>query len=177
MTAGLTSKSIREHLDMLLTEGRLRKLIPSLPGMRQERIIYVTEDLYGQISDTDDWPLAYPMVVLRADLDQFMSGGKLTFSVGRDRNCQIKILDPWCDEVWEIRSRGRKPGARVLGRFIGPDEFIALCWADRDQMDFAIEIRRCKAEWRKLFGTYLPMTGTDPSDYITSNIVDFRLGR
>lgn len=175
MSAHLTLKSSMGHLNQLVGEGRLVPIPPALPGARQVRTMYAAADLAKQILEPDSfWTLAYPNAILRADLDHFLTGGLMPFAVGRERTCRIKVLNPWEDEVWELRSRGVKPGARILGRFAHPDVFVGLCIADRDTMDFSIEIRRCKAEWRKLFATHQPFSGTKPDDYISKGLVDLR---
>ena len=160
--------------DMMLTSGARLVLVPTTIPLPTERGIWAPEELCQQILDPAESPLVTPMAVLRQDIDHFISGGLITVGHGREKTCRIKLLDPPSDEIWEIRSRGVKPGARLLGRFAAPDQFVATNMADRDSLDFELEIRRCKAEWRKLFPAHEPFSGVKPSDYITRNMVDLR---
>lgn len=138
------------------------------------RRILVTADLHVQMSDPSRFTLRYDAGVLRSDLEGFILGRPVSFGVGRDKTCMLKVLSPWSDEVWEFRSREEKPGARVFGRFAGPDIFVATGMMDRADTDFRIEMRRCKAVWRQLFDTYPPHSSSDPHDYVTADLDDRR---
>lgn len=170
----LTSKSTSQHLADAIADGTLLDIGLTLPVGRTTRRILAPPDLHARITQEASWPLKYRQATLLADLDHFLLGKPITFSTGRERTCRMKVLDPWTEEVWELRSRGEKPGARVLGRFAEPNCYIALCMEDRDELDFKTEIRRCKAEWRKVFHTFPPYSALSPSDYITVGLVDLR---
>lgn len=138
------------------------------------RRLLLTEELHRQLSDPEEFPLEYDLGTLRSDLERFVVGGRQTFGVGTNNACMIKILDQWNEEIWEIRSRGQKPGVRVFGRFALPDVFVATGVAARLELNFDVEKRRCAATWRQLFYDYEPFRGAHPSDYITRNLVDLR---
>jgi hypothetical protein len=86
-------------------------------------------------------------------------------------------LFPGVDEVWEIRSRDPKPGLRIFGRFAERNVFVALNWSDRTSLgpqgsrEWATAIRTCKAEWRKLFATYEPISGMPLDDYAPISVL------
>lgn len=111
---------------------------------------------------------------LRADLDSFVEGRLIV--VGR--NGYMKLLDPRREEVWEIRSRSPKPSLRLFGRFAARDVFVALTWsaraplAGKGSLPWRDAIRACKAEWRKLFPTYQPLSGSDIHDYIADEVIE-----
>lgn len=166
--------SIQEQIVLLKEEARLVPLQPLISFAPAQRTVLLTHDLDQAFRNPDEFPIRYDAGVLRSDLEIFVNGGVITFATGREKKCLMKALDPLDEEVWEFRSRGEKPGARVFGRFALPDVFVATGMTDRDDMDFDVEIRRCKAAWRALFTTYPPFSGSSPSDYITRNLLDLR---
>jgi hypothetical protein len=120
--------------------------------------------------------------LLRADLDRFSQGGLIpiaTRPLSKGNTAYMRQLFRWREEVWEIRSRGAKPGIRVLGRFADTDVFIALTWHKRPDLRgpksraWRNAIVGCKTEWRNLFPAYAPRTGDPssvyPTDYISAN--------
>lgn len=157
--------------------------LPTLFGAPVVRRILVTPTMFSQIESLGHSALVTPMAVLREDLDHFTSGGLMTVGFRPHKDCRIKHLDPEGDEIWEFRcfrkgdrtKQGIRPGARVLGRFLAPDMFVATNMADRDELSFDLEIRKAKAEWRKLFpGGREPFRGGTVHDYITRDAVDLR---
>lgn len=166
--------SISEQIEALLADGMLVDFQPVLPGLRLSRRLLLPSEMNDQLRDPDKFPLRYELGRLQNDLERFVSGRPITFGVGKNKACMIKVLDDWDEEVWEIRSRATRPGVRVFGRFAAPNIFVATGMTDRAETDFDIEKRRCKSTWRKLFNTYPPLNGKKPSDYITHEIFDLR---
>lgn len=112
---------------------------------------------------------------LRADLESFVTGNTITVSLSpykKEKACYMAILAPPTDGIWCIRSRDPKPGLRVFGAFAAKNTFIALTCTRRSLLDgpggpiWKNEIRRAKAEWRKLFPSYDTMRGNDLDEYL-----------
>ena len=119
---------------------------------------------------------------MRRKLEAISSGNRLVIGHRRDKQCDIKRLEPFAGEVWEIRERD-SPSIRIFFRFLDLDclattnlkfvkELFGIIWL-RKGIEFwpiwRIEIRRCKAIWRKLFLTYTPHTGVHLNDYLSNS--------
>ncbi|MBX7200815.1 MAG: hypothetical protein K1X51_15700 [Rhodospirillaceae bacterium] len=113
---------------------------------------------------------------LRAALDQFTSNGLISISeepYQKSKTTFLARVDPIADEVWDIRVQDPKPGIRCLGCFSAMDEFVALTWNFRENLDgprgpkWAAEINRCKASWRSLFPSYAPHNGSNLNAYVS----------
>jgi hypothetical protein len=178
--------SIGTKLTELEADGRLVRVDPILGG-HQRRLVFATPEVMDEL---DPGKARYLEPVnagqLRAWVDNFTNGRKVTVGSDRNRRVDIKILNPQNDEVWEIRKRD-EPSTRLFGRFAMKDVFIAtnvrtcgdlfsVQWITDGYIRWPIwrqEIRRCKATWRALFGMYMPVSGGDLNDYL-SNAVDER---
>src|SRR3546814_10217702 len=145
-------------------DGRLVQVEPLLPESRQ-RVICATRGLHDEIEAgavEKSGSLAHRVGQLRYDFDHFSTGGPITVGYGSERTCMLKRLEPQSEEVWELRRRAPKPALRVFGRFAAPDVFIAPHMVRRDDLggwgslEWAAEIRTCKAIWRQLFHTFPP---------------------
>jgi hypothetical protein len=111
------------------------------------------------------------------DFDRFVEGRLISVSLDspyiKPKDTYLARLDPGRDEVWEIRSRVPRPGIRVFGRFADVDHLILLNWGYRDPLggpgsrEFEIELRKCKAEWRKLFPSYDAHSGDSVHEYVS----------
>ena len=172
--------SLRDAIKDRLNEQRLFVLPPSLAGERVERTMLVNAEVYQAVSGPWASSGAYRMGRLRADLDTFTEGKMISIAndpLEKPKSAYMARTDPARDEVWDIRSRDPRPGLRVLGCFGETDTFIALAWSDRESLgaygsrEWAAFIRRCKAEWRKLFPTYPPHSGSKISDYVSKNFI------
>jgi hypothetical protein len=177
----LTYMSIRDEIASRVAEGRLRHLPHSILSVPQVRSLFVSEEV-GRIVfqpwANDSEGLRFSL--LRAQLDVFTAGGLI--SVAQDpfkkpKATYMARVDPPADEVWDIRSIDPKPAIRVLGCFSEMNLFIALVWEYRkplgglDSRQWRDFRERCKAEWRKLFPTYEPLSGKTSNDY-ASGIID-----
>lgn len=117
---------------------------------------------------------------LRAWIDGFTRGRRVTVGSDGNRHVDIKILNPRADKVWELRKR-ETPSTRIFGRFAMKDVFIAtnirtsadlfsVEWASQGSLRWPVwwrEIRTCKARWRLLFGGYPPVSGGNLNDYLS----------
>lgn len=115
---------------------------------------------------------------LRGDLDAFVEGRLISVAnhpYDKDKTAYIARVDPTSAEVWDIRSIDPSPSIRVLGCFVETDLFVALVWAYRNCLDgpggplWKAFIQRAQHEWRRLFLTYIPHSGSAISDYISEN--------
>jgi hypothetical protein len=171
--------SILEDINARVQEGRLFYLVPALPSDPVVRYVFVSKEINGLvIGPWQDAKLEYRGGQLRAYLERFITGQLI--GVAKEpyhaRTAYMAQLSPLREEVWEIRSRDPRPAIRVFGRFAQQDTFVALTWAYRKPLggpnshEWRDAIEITKAEWRKLFPTYDPFSGTTVNDYITDNV-------
>ena len=170
-------KSIEDHIREQDIGGRLVKVVPLIPG-GYRRVLFAEKGLHDEIEAGASAPDATQFRIgqLRRDFDRFSIGQLITVGYGREKSCFLKPLDPEDEQVWEIRSRDPKPSIRVFGRFACRDVFIATHKALRpnlgdDRIEWAREIRRCKAIWRQVFPTFDPHSGDSIGDYL-SNVIE-----
>jgi len=123
---------------------------------------------------------------LRGDLEGFVKGQTIGVCMepgkGRESH-RMARLDPTGDGFWDVRSVDPSPGLRVLGGFIARDTFVALRWRPRSKPwrgrdpllarnseAWEQALAETKTAWRNLFVSYTPLTGEDPSDFLTGYI-------
>lgn len=178
--------SIEIILAQLVADGHLIEVRSILRGHRR-RLVYATPDVLKEL-DPDTAVEMEPTNAgeLRAWIDGFTKGRRVTVGSDKNRFVDIKILNPRADEVWELRKRDQ-PSTRIFGRFAMKDVFIAtniktttdlfsLKWVTDGYIRWPVwrtEIRRCKAVWTSLFVTYQPVSGGKLDEYL-SNASDQR---
>jgi hypothetical protein len=174
--------SIVDEIRQRVADGMLVLREPMIRGSPHTRLVYAAPMLSDRIdADLSSEESADRMGRLIADVDHFSMGGLVTVSRGAEKHAFMKQLEPPGDEIWEIRSRDPKPSLRVFGRFAVRDVFIATHVCSRGELGgphsraWSDELRRCAAEWRKLFPTYPPLSGVALHDYISENVVDLGL--
>lgn len=178
--------SIEPILAQRILDGHLVEIQSLLPGHRQ-RLVYAPPEVAKQLDPFDEDMIESENAgQLRAWIDAFTQGGTVTVGSDKNRQVDIKILNPRADEVWELRKRD-EPSTRIFGRFAAKNIFIAtnirtskdlfsLQWVTDGYIRWPVwreEIRRCKAIWRSLFLTYHPVSGGNLDDYL-SDAVDER---
>ena len=178
--------SIEPILEQCISDGRLVE-VQSLLGGHRERLVFAVPQVLKELDpDTASEIDASNAAQLRAWIDGFTRGRRLTVGSDSNRHVDMKILNPRDDEVWEIRKRDA-PSTRVFGRFAMRDMFIAtnirtvsdlfsVRWRTDRYLRWPVwreEIRRCKATWRSLFPTHEPVSGGNLDDYL-SNASDER---
>lgn len=180
--------SMNGMLQELIRRQSLMEVQPLLGGSRVRRVLCPPGVLAELDPGTSRMIGAGNAGQLRAWLDGFIAGRRITVGSGGGRDVDLKILNPPADEVWELRKRER-PSTRIFGRFAMKDVFIAtnirtaedlfaVEWLSGDRVTWPVwrqEIRRCKAVWRSLFLDYQPVSGGRPDDYV-SNAIDARAG-
>jgi hypothetical protein len=136
-------------------------------GDETARVIYVSTEILHDVSppfaDTRD---GQRLVEFRQTLDAFVEGAE--FSVADDpdtkpTDAMLARVHPVNAHIWDIRSIAPRPGIRALGGFLARDEFVALTWDYRENLDgpgkWDEEIARCQSIWRELFGDVEPFDG------------------
>ena len=181
----LTYMSMRAEMEEAIRShcspgGALELAVPTMVLVAQVRPIYMTREVHDRVFGPEAEEAAR-MGFLEADLVRFINGDRITVARGQEESCNLKPLTPVTGEVWEIRSRDPKPSLRVFGRFAAQDVFIATNLEYRKFLgrirsrNWAIEIGRCKAIWRRLFPFLDPHSGDHLIDYISSNVIDLDL--
>jgi hypothetical protein len=171
--------SIRDEIKARRDEGWLYRLSLD-PGSEEKRTLYVSKGIHALlVGPWQDQPLQDRWLQIRADLDAFVDGSRITLPRDRQRSpknpTHMAQLRPANDEVWEYRHRRPEPSIRLFGRFAEKDSFIALTWEYRADLGAfrSREWRNAKlrwiTEWRWLFyWAYEPLRGRYPDDYISN---------
>jgi len=124
-----------------VNEGRLFHL-PHTMGFPLTRRIVISEEINALLVGPwipPEWKAR--CLSLRADLDRFLDGTLINAALPAKQkpyaskpNAYIRLLHPWANEIWEIRSTNDEPSIRVFGRFADVDLFIALTWGKRKDL-------------------------------------------
>jgi len=173
--------SIRIEIEKRKTEGALHVLEPLIPGAPHKRVVLANEWLFEELSGPwEDEAEELRMGRLWADLDHFSTGEQIVVGNRFDDDCHMKRLNPPSAEVWEFLSRWPSPSIRVFGRFAEVDVLVITHkWVRKllgafGSRTWKREIRRCNAEWTRLFPAHYPVTGVSVNDYISENVIDRR---
>lgn len=172
---------LADEIDRLKREGSLHVVEPLLPGSPMPRVILATTCVHDAINvELNDDAHEKRMAKLRADLERFVKGQNIIVGARLHGGCFLKRLEPAEAAVWEIISRNPKPSYRVFGRFARKDVFVATMVIERTLLGefmsrlWRREIRRCKADWSRLFPANVPLLGDDINDYISPPFTDER---
>lgn len=178
--------SIGPTLSEIVSDGRLVR-VPPLLGGTSTRVVLAAPDVMRELDpNTAQYVDPHNAGQLRAWLDGFTAGRRVTVGSDKNRQVDMKILNPRADEVWEIRKR-HEPSTRIFGRFAMKDVFVAtnirtsadlfsIQWITDGYVRWPVwrqEIRRCKAVWRSIFALYEPVSGGQLDDYL-SHAIDER---
>jgi hypothetical protein len=179
----LTYMSIQDEIRSVVEQGKLVQLLPIIRSDKVKRHMFVSHDIYEKLQPEIDGESKFDprFAHLRADLEKFILGGEITVAhdpFKKPKRTFLARVKPVEDEIWDIRSIDPNPAIRVLGSFSEQDVFIALDLEFRSELggpndkawrDFIV---RVGAHWRRLFGTYRPLSGDKTSDYISENYLD-----
>jgi hypothetical protein len=144
------------------------------PGITPVRRIWVSDhaaDFIGLDSD-------YRAGKFLDDLDRFITGKKISISMRprKAKDAFIGILEPAANCIFDFRSRAPEPGLRLIGAFKRKDFFVGLVFRVRRYMNDAEwdrAIAECNELWKLHFQDIPPLTGSDPSVFLTNwRIVD-----
>jgi len=166
--------------DVIHAKVEIRELfpVPSNLGFPKEREIVLVPEVnkfvFGLHTDSK---VRTRRLKLEIELSWFVEGGEVAVALPHDPyvdqpDAYLRLLHPWADEVWEIRSK-MQPQIRVFGRFAGPNFFVALLWAYRNDLGHPpwAQCGTCKLEWERMFPGCSPHTGRTVHDYITKNAI------
>lgn len=164
----------------LCSNGRLFQLSPVMPGLGERRRVYVSQTINDAVTgpwtnrkEEERWG------ELRYWFDRFIDGARIYVRErprAKNSTADMAQLEPWYDEVWEIRAIDPRPSIRIFGSFIQRDVFVGLTWAFRKDLDgfdgpkWRQAIETYQAEWSAFFTTGA-MSGAYPNDYLTQSIV------
>jgi len=169
------------EVNNLCQTGRLVLLRPAIPGLRQRRKLYLAKSLHAALTQ-GPWSNAKDEArwgELRFWCDRFTDGGRIYLRErprAKNSTADMAQLEPWADEVWEIRSIDPKPSIRVFGSFTDKDVFVGLTWSFRKDLNgyggpkWQRAIQAYKTEWQTLFDCQ-PISGGYPSDYLSEAVV------
>lgn len=161
--------SIDNLINRELGKGTLIKHEPLIPLPQITRTIYLSPSVHRYVNGTD-----LRAGQLHQDLDAFIGGDIITVSmIPREAGAAyLGILDPTSNGIWDIRSRDPRPGIRVVGGFARKDMFVATVVRVRKDIKnedaWNLIIAECKDEWKKRFNSIPPVTGGNPSDFISN---------
>lgn len=133
--------SIRALVRQLVLRGRLIDRPSSFTNSKARRM-FVTPAIDAiakhPFPETSD---GIRHAELAAFLDAFCEMNEITVSENPDRkprDVMLARVHPVKYEFWSLRITDPEntPGIRVLGAFCAKDEFVALLWNYREQMDF-----------------------------------------
>jgi hypothetical protein len=115
------------------------------------------------------------LVQFRQDLDAFLEGSEISIAENPDAkpsDAMMARIHPVTDEFWDIRSISPNPGIRAFGGFSAKDEFIALIWNYRENLEgrWDEEVEDLRRTWVELFGTERPMHGANLDAYLSNFI-------
>jgi hypothetical protein len=175
--------SIRDEINshVYRLTPKLHILTPLLPSERAgSRVMVVSSDIYSAVQP-ESWPnnrTGARLARMRGALDRFSGNDRISLAMdpkNKPATTYLARIRPVTNAVWDIRSTEITPGIRVLGRFAEMDTFVALVWAyheavkgDKAWADFG---QRCIDEWRILFHSSNPLTGSVARDYVSTNCV------
>jgi hypothetical protein len=166
-------------------ERRIVEVVPLLQsGKARPRSVWAEAFVFDQLSPGTANP-EYELEAgrLRRKLENIVVGKRIVVGNRKDKNCDLKRLEPHSAEVWEIRERDN-PGIRIFFRFVEKDclaatnirfvrDLFGVRWF-RNGLEiwpaWRAEIRRCKAIWRNLFLTHPPHSGVKLDDYISDAV-------
>jgi hypothetical protein len=154
--------------------------VPSNLGFRRERQIVLAPDVKKFVfGPHTDQKVRTRRLKLEVELSWFVEGGSVAVALPDEMHlykdqpdANLRLLHPWRDEVWEIRSK-MQPQIRLFGSFAGPDVFVAVLWAYRKDLGEPpwVECETSKSEWKRFFPLCPPHTGRTVHDYITKNAI------
>ncbi|MFN3462817.1 MAG: hypothetical protein ACK4X1_01955 [Terricaulis sp.] len=160
-----------------------------MPDDPIERSMYVSEEVWRLVDGP--WvseEMSARCGLLRADMEQFVSGRivGVCLTPYEAKNALFGLLHAPEAGIWDFRSVDPSPGLRLFGAFADTDVFVALTCAPRsvpveylartplgkaESQAWAVAIRECKAEWRKLFQPYTPHIGGQVSDFVSADYI------
>jgi hypothetical protein len=187
--------SIDSLINRRIDEGRLFLVEPVFDSDEADRTLLIAPEINHLIEGP--WPNEKWEVRgnrLRADLENFASGGRLSVCVEPFEATKedLGLLDPPDHGVWDLRSREPQPGLRLLGQFVAKDTFVALVPAmrsvrsdppdfvyrgplgDRNSREWRLAVRDTEILFRSLFLPFNAVMGDDIRDVLSGSYYSLR---
>jgi hypothetical protein len=166
--------SRRAILEGLLAAGKLHELESLLFGKDTARTMRVSSDLLAVITPPfPDTPEGERHGELRAWLEGFLLGGDVSVAENpdqKDPDAMLARVHPVNSEFWSIRvtTPEETPGIRSLGAFTDKDEFLALTWEFREDMEeFDSHVEEVIEVWNDFFDPFSPHRGASIDEYLS----------
>src|SRR4051812_11217573 len=107
--------SIRQCLAERVTENRVFEIEPLLPSTKgRPRSVWAEKFVFEQLSpESANEEYALESGRLRRKLEGIVRGKRVVVGNRRDKSCDVKRLEPFSKEVWEIRERF-DPSVRIF---------------------------------------------------------------
>lgn len=156
-------------LDDLQANGKIQLWRPLDAGQSVKRCLWLSTPTAKTIAEL--------LASLGGDRAAALAQDLSAFAMGRLLAVPGKLarLKPPGNEIWELKSRRPLPELRLLGAFIGRDEFVVLQAGPRSSYDhggWRPAIKEVEREWARLFGTTPRRSGIMLEDYVTNTDPD-----
>jgi hypothetical protein len=152
-----------------LAQARLSGLeeIEALRRTEPIRSILVPRSIGAALNGTNP-NTTFPHTLAAPQIAAFISGHFLTVSRRSAAGVDVEQLEG-VEEVWAICFRRRRPGWRLLGRWLEPSKFVGLGLYDRLDLGGAQYNKRAQeviAQWESIFPGLDPLRGSHVGDYV-----------
>ena len=172
----LTYMSIRGEIQSRIWEGELFKVERQVLSDPAPRAVVVSAEINGLIQGPwRDEKQEEAWGRLRADMESFITGAPISIAKNprKAKSAFLSRLEGERGQIWEMRHRWPKPGIRLIGGLSEKNVFVALQWALRVDLgafgsrEWRDAIEACKAEWRRKFLTWPPVSGATYEEYLS----------
>jgi len=142
--------------------NRLFVLEPMIKSDRVSRVMIVSEEILQAVEPPfADHYDGIRLADFRQTLDAFTTGEQITVAENpfkKPSDAFMARVSPVELEVFDFRSLAG-PGIRAFGCFIEKNQFAALTWDYRENIDdFEFECQRCRSELRQICGSVEPFS-------------------
>lgn len=141
---------------------------PLRPVADQQRYLLVTPEIDALLDGHIQFGL-FPAPATETLIGIFSAGQLVTVSRKfTERKPDVEQI-VGADEVWALCPRRPPPGWRLLGRWIGKDQFIAFRAWDKHRLfrKYSEAGQEVIEDWREIFGDQAPHTGATVDDYLS----------
>ena len=164
-------------MQRLLDQKRLLELPSQFTGYETARTMIVSPEIMRVVSPPFSADLrGERLAEFRQWMDAFSEGGQVSVAEnprGKPPDAMMARVDPVRAGFFSIRvtSPEQTPGIRSLGGFTKKDEFVALTWDLRENIEvFDDEVAIVQAAWAGLFGSQTPHSGEYLDDYLSNAV-------
>jgi hypothetical protein len=170
--------SIKVQISNHVEAGTLYALSPAIAhdNSQLKRGVFVSDEVWNLVGD--DVPVSEELERVsgqaRSRLDSFSLGRSVVFAMHpRQKSVHSDIARnaPIESGIVDVRITNPEPTLRIFGGFAGRDILVLLTWKHRKDLDFEVEVTRCKLEWGKFFPGNIPLIGTTNDEYISGKFI------